>query len=206
MLTVAMESALEHRKAYDEQGYVVFRSVLDPDLMAHVYDHIAWLRARHPHRELSFDTVGRDPFWVHLVSDRRLLDIAEAFVGPDIAVLDSHYRVDPPREDWHRDGPPEPAEVVTLWLAVDHSTPENGCVRVIPASHWQQLAGMLGPVDESAAVDLVLAPGDVAVLHPNIIHGANPDTSPYQRRALSIRYLPTPADDRRESDLRIVGR
>ena len=32
-----------------------------------------------------------DPFWVQLISDDRLLDIAEQFIGPNIALFTSHY-------------------------------------------------------------------------------------------------------------------
>ena len=46
-------------------------------------------------------------------------------------------------------------------------------------------------VDESAAVDIVLAPGDVEVHHPNIVHGSNANTSPHRRCGLTIRYIPT---------------
>ena len=119
-----------------------------------------------------------DPFWVRLVSDDRLLDIAELFVGPDLALFASHYISKPPYSGqpvlWHQDAafwPLDPMEVVTLWLAVDHSTPENGCVRVIPGSHRPESPEMrdntsstvLGKeiaveVDESQAVDIVLRP------------------------------------------------
>ena len=64
------------------------------------------------------------------------------FVGPNIALFASHYLCKPavrgPPVLWHQDGsywPLEPMEVVTLWLAVDDSLPENGCMRVIPGTH-----------------------------------------------------------------------
>jgi ectoine hydroxylase-related dioxygenase (phytanoyl-CoA dioxygenase family) len=43
-------------------------------------------------------------------------------------------------------------------------------------------------VDESLAVDVVLAPGDVSVHHPNLIHGSGPNATERQRRALALRY------------------
>jgi len=154
-----------------------------------------------------------DPFWVRLVADDRLLDVAERFVGPDIALFASHYISKPPFDGhpvlWHQDGsywPLEPMRVVTLWLAVDDSTPENGCLRVIPGTHTPGLLGLrrrtdvanvlsseiaVDAVDESRAVDVVLRAGDVSVHHPNVIHGSNANTSPRRRAGLTIRYIPT---------------
>lgn len=199
---------------YHDDGYVIFRGVLDPDLLAEVDAHVDWLSRRHPElrgEQLGHELIRDDPFWVRLVSDDRLLDIAELFVGPDIALFASHYISKPPYSGqpvlWHQDGafwPLEPMEVVTLWLAVDPAGPENGGMRVIPGSHRQDLAAMrdaggdnvLGKeiaaeVDESRAVDIVLDPGDVEVHHPNIVHGSNANTSPRRRCGLTIRYIPT---------------
>jgi len=110
---------------------------------------------------------------------------------------------------WHQDGsfwPLEPMDVVTLWLAIDDSTPENGCMRVIPGSHRQNLQGLqrrtdvenvlgsgLDPalVDESQARDVALDPGDVSIHHPNVIHDSQANNSQRWRRGLTIRYIPT---------------
>jgi hypothetical protein len=46
-------------------------------------------------------------------------------------------------------------------------------------------------VDESKAADIILAPGDVSIHHPNVIHGSNANASPKWRRGLTIRYIPT---------------
>lgn len=203
------------REKYDRDGYVTFPAVLDPDLIAEANDHVAWLQARHPDvrpEQLGHLYVKDDPFWLRLVGDDRLLDIAQLFTGPDIALFASHYICKPPYSGqpvlWHQDAafwPLEPMQVVTLWLAIDGSTPENGCVRLIPGSHRGDVAAMrantavdnvLGEqiaaeVDECAAVDMVLAPGDVEVHHPNVVHGSNANTSPHRRCGLTIRYIPT---------------
>ena len=92
---------------------------------------------------------------------------------------------------WQAIGPWHRWRLFTLWLAVDDSTPTNGCMRVIPGTHRMELHEMqrsidvpnvlsshMDPalVDESKAVDFVLKAGDVSVHHPNIIHGSNPNT------------------------------
>jgi phytanoyl-CoA hydroxylase len=206
-------TALRH--AYDIEGYVVVRQVLDADLVAQAGRHVDWLLARHPDlrgEDLGTDLVADDPFWLRLVSDDRLLDLAEAFVGPDLALFASHYLAKPARSGravlWHQDAaywPLEPMEVISLWLAVDPSTTENGCMRVVPRSHRGEVHGLrdrddvanvLGSessvaVDESTAVDIVLAPGDVAIHHPNLMHGSGPNRSGVRRCGLTIRYIPT---------------
>lgn len=205
-----------HRKQYDDLGYTIFRNVLDADLIQEASDHVEWLAEKHPElrpEELGHFLVPDDPFWVRLVSDERLLDVAEQFIGPNIALFASHYINKPPFSGrpvlWHQDGsywPLDPMEVVTLWLAIDESTPENGGMRVIPSTHRLDLQEMqantdvdsvLGSeiavehVDESQAVDLILAPGDVSVHNPTIVHGSSANTSPRRRCGLTIRYIPT---------------
>lgn len=201
--------------AYDEQGYVIFRNVLDPGLIQETSNHIDWLMERNPGlrpEQLHHWLMKDDAFWVRLISDPRMLDVAQLFVGPNIALFASHYISKPPFDGqpvlWHQDGsywPLEPMEVVTLWLAVDRADPENGCMRVIPGTQHMDLQQMrqrqeesvLGSaiddafVDESKAVDIILEPGDVSVHHPNVIHGSNANTSPRRRAGLTIRYIPT---------------
>ncbi len=201
---------------YDVDGFVVVPDVLDPALMDEVDAHVRWLIERHPDlrpEQLGHTLVADDPFWVRLVSDDRLLDVAEHFIGPDIALFASHYIVKPPGDGqpvlWHQDAaywPLDPMEVVTLWLAVDDSRPDNGCMRVIPGSHRGDVAplrprtdvdNVLGSemavdsIDDSGAVDVVVPRGGVSVHHPAIVHGSNPNTSPRRRAGLTIRYIPT---------------
>jgi len=200
---------------FEREGYSIFRNVLDQALIRESSNHIDWLLEQNPGlrpEQLHHSLMTNDPFWVRLVSDPRLLDIAEQFIGPNIALFASHYISKPPFDGqpvlWHQDGsywPLEPMEVVTLWLAVDRAEPDNGCMRVIPRTQHMDLqkmkertgASVLGSaiddefVDENKAVDIVLDPGDVSVHHPNVIHGSNANTSPRRRAGLTIRYIPT---------------
>ena len=213
MSTIIAESL---KSTFDTDGYVIARNVLDADLMAEASDHVDWLIDQNPHlrpENLGHTLVPDDPFWLRLVSDDRLLDIAEQFIGPNIALFASHYICKPPhtgkRVAWHQDGsywPLEPMEVVTLWLAVNDSTPENGCMRVLPETQNSRLIrrnemvddtdSVLGTgiardqIDENQAVDLILKAGDVSIHHPAVIHGSNANESAMWRKGLTIRYIP----------------
>lgn len=205
----------EHLAEFERDGYTIFRGVLDRDLIEEMSGHVAWLQARHPDvrpERLGHTYLRDDPFWLRVVSDDRLLDIAQLFIGPDIALFASHYISKPPFSGqpvlWHQDAsywPLDPMEVVTLWVAVDDSTTENGCMKVIPGSHRgrvyeveadTEVDSVLGSrtvaaVDEAAGVPLVLAAGDVEVHHPGIMHASDANRSPHRRCGLTIRYIPT---------------
>jgi len=201
---------------YDQDGFLIFKDVLDHNLIQEASDHVDWLLEKNPNlrgEQLHHNLMTHDPFWVRLISDPRLLDIAEQFVGPNIGLFASHYISKPPLTGqevlWHQDGgywPLEPMKVVTLWLAIDRADQENGCMRVIPGTHKLELVEMLDSsakgavldretppeyVEEDKAVDIVLDPGDVEVHHPNIIHGSYANRSPRRRCGLTIRYIPT---------------
>jgi phytanoyl-CoA hydroxylase len=203
---------------FAKDGYVIARNVIDPDLVKELVAHVEWLQHKHPDvRPEQFDgntlNLKHDPFWVRLVSDERLLDVAQQFVGPNIGLFASHYIAKPPFDGqpvlWHQDGafwPLEPMDVVTLWLAVDDVDAENGCMEVIPSTQHLDLQKLqvrtdvdnaLGAsmdetmVDASRAVDIILKAGDLSIHHPNVIHGSKPNTSSRWRRGLTIRYIPS---------------
>ena len=146
-----------------------------------------------------------------------VLDVIEAFIGPDITLWSSHFICKPGREGlavpWHTDadywgGRIEPMEVITLWLAIDPSTRENGCMRVIPGSHKDRGRGLryrpVDPnrnvfdteiegslVDEDRAVDLELNPGECHFHDAFTVHGSNPNLSTARRCGYTMRYMPS---------------
>ena len=222
------------RKEYDEQGYVIARGALDPDLAQETVDHVHWLCERYPDvrpERFGHNLLVDDPFIHRLVGDDRLLDIAEQFISPGVALFAAHYIAKKPRDgravQWHQDGsywPLEPMDVTTLWLAGTESTVGNGCMRVLPGTHRNHLLKhselialdqekyVLGAgirpdrIDDSAAVDLALDPGDVSIHNPNIIHGSNANRSGRWRVGLTLRYVPTTTWVKKENHANILFR
>jgi ectoine hydroxylase-related dioxygenase (phytanoyl-CoA dioxygenase family) len=147
-----------------------------------------------------------------------VLDLVEPIIGPDIALFSSHFickpRGDGQRVPWHEDSAYwskmlSPMEVVTVWLAIDPSTPANGCMYVIPHTHNTGRKGFsdYDPVDPSRnvfpteitpvqrkdaqAVPCVLAAGECSLHDGRLMHGSPPNTSPMRRCGYTMRYVPT---------------
>lgn len=212
----SVERVSEASAMYRKSGYSTLENAIDDTLVTESREHIDWLLEHNPEtrpEQLGFNIVGIDPFWLRLVSDDRLLDVVEAFIGPDIALFATHYIAKPPGDGqpvlWHQDGvywPLEPKEdVITMWLALDQTRPTNGCMQVLPGTQTLELQeitestdvdNVLGSeidmdVNTDDAVMVELEPGDVSIHHPNILHGSEANTSYTWRRGLTIRYIPT---------------
>lgn len=140
--------------AYNKDGFVIIRDAIDKDLVAEMQSHVDWLATRDfldgvPPEHWHHPIMRNDPFWVRLISDKRLVDLAELFIGPNIALFSSHYFCKMPQTGrkvlWHQDGaywPIRPMNVVTLWLAADTSDYANGCLRCIRGSHMLELSDL----------------------------------------------------------------
>ena len=149
--------------------------------------------------------------WVYELSrDSRLLDAVEDLIGPDILLTNSIFRIKEPGSatfyGWHQDAARIRVEpgFALAFIAISEATPDNGCLRVIPESHHEvqpfnlvsyahRTLARVREVDESRAVDLVLAKGQVGLLHCNTIHGSGPNRSSGRRVGLIIDYTPPAA-------------
>lgn len=156
----------------------------------------------------------RDPRLLDFLLSDEVADLVEPIVGPNIALFSSHFISKDPytgrATPWHEDsafwkGRFDGYEnIVTVWLAIDRSSRENGCMRVIPGTHTNGFSEYEGVdsrsntfgsqiknLDDSKAVDFELEPGECSLHDARIIHGAGPNRSPDRRCGYTMRYLPT---------------
>jgi len=146
-----------------------------------------------------------------------LVDAVSALLGPDLLVWETRIFAKPAHSSsyisWHQDltywGLDLEYEEVTAWVALSPSTPESGCMRVLPGSHKQDIVGhvetdssdnllsrgqeLAVTVDESEAVDLMLQPGEISLHHGKIFHSSRPNRSGDARIGFAVRCLPTQA-------------
>jgi phytanoyl-CoA hydroxylase len=200
---------------YYKDGYMSYGKILSDEELTEVRNHVDGLIARLPagvrSENLNMPHTN-DSFLLKLCSHPGILDVIERFIGPNIVLFASHIiskrQGDGLPLPWHQDAAYwalEPMKVMTLWLAIDDSTVENGCMRVIPESHtWgliphvaytvkeqvldQEMADI--KLDESKAVDVELKAGECSFHEPFLIHGSKPNFSTKRRCGYTMRFMP----------------
>lgn len=164
--------------------------------------------------------------FLDLAHDKDLLDLVAQVLGEDIILWGCHVFCKPGgtglETPFHQDGhywPIRPLATCTVWLALDRSDRENGCLQVVPGSHRDKeliahdhddaedlvlsQRAQANAFDEAAAVALELEPGEMSLHDVYIVHGADANRSPRRRAGVALRYMPatsvferdlTPAD------------
>lgn len=143
-----------------------------------------------------------------------VLDIVEPILGPNIGLWSSHFICKEPEigraTPWHEDSAywngrmDRMDQILTVWLAIDHSDRENGCMRVIPGSHSNEFSDyedvdtskntfgrQVSPntIDESKAVYFELETNESSLHDARLIHGATSNNSNRRRCGFTMRYF-----------------
>jgi len=219
---------------YHRDGYVVPQAFRLP---APVLDSIkarhGALLAAHPEfRDYCPALFNHDRGFLDYAANDEILGMVGQLLGEDVALWNMSFFAKPAgngkRTPWHQDGeywPIRPLSTCTVWLAVDDSTVENGCLRVIRGSHKERalkahntVAGTdvtlnqeldASAYDEADAVDITLEAGQISLHDVYLLHGSEANTSPKSRRGMTMRFMPTTSvfdrDLAREKAQRIGG-
>ena len=208
---------------YRTAGYVIPRYSLPADRVEALSATLDELIARNPnvrpeklvsaHIEGHNDegVVGSSLF-LELARDPHILDMVEQVLGPDIVLWGCQIFCKPGGDGMavpmHQDGqywPIRPLANCTVWVAIDESKAENGCLRIVPGSHREQrifehdhdtrdglvLRDKVRPEHiESEPVDVELEPGQMSLHDIYLIHGSNANRSSKRRAGVAIRYMP----------------
>lgn len=206
---------------FTREGYFIFDNPVFPEkrflsLNQHFEEKLdAWPKDKRPE---AMDTPHfSDPKLLEWALDDCVVDLVEPILGPDILLFSTHFICKPQgdgrRVPWHEDsaywkGKLDPMEVVTVWLAIDPSTTENGCMHVIPHTHNTGRMGFsdYDDVDTSKnvfpteitpsqrrdelAVPIQLKPNECSLHDARLMHGSPPNTSTQRRCGWTLRFTP----------------
>ena len=146
-----------------------------------------------------------------------LVKVVQNLIGEDLLLFRSTLMFKPARHGsahgLHQDSaywPMEPPTLVTVSIALNDATVENGCFKVLPGSHkwglqnWGRIARGQDEaltdrddLDRSGQIDVPLAAGSVLFFHSLLAHGSGPNRSPHPRHTAlyayfspNVRYVP----------------
>ena len=206
---------LQQLTHYHEQGFVIPDFRLPVSAIQSIKDDFAQLLVRYPEfRQNCPALLTYDTSFLNYARNPDILDMVAQILGEDIAIWNSSYfgkpAYDGKKVPWHQDGrywPIRPLANCSVWIAIDDSTTENGCLRIIPGSHKSRrlfkhesnpsddlvlpLALLQSEFDESTAVDIVLESGQISLHDVFLAHGSEPNTSGKSRRGMTLRFFPT---------------
>lgn len=207
----------EEVQFYRENGYLLYKKQLFSPEKLQGLTEIFEEQLAHKGSKLSdeLDTPHfREERLLSYLMSEEVLDLVEPIIGSNIGLWSSHFICKDPyvgrATPWHEDSAYWKGRVssyhniITVWLAIDPSNQENGCMRVIPGTHnngfseyeavdatRNTFASQIRNVDDAKAVYFELERGECSLHDSRIIHGAKPNTSPNRRCGYTMRYFST---------------
>lgn len=170
--------------------------------------------------------------FARLAAHPRLVATVQNLLGNDLLLFRSTLMLKPAchgsAHALHQDSaywPMEPPALVTVSIALDDATSQNGCIKVIPGSHhwglqqWGQIAQAQGApltsredIDLSGQIDVELQAGSAVFFHSLMVHGSGPNQTDHSRNTAlyayfspQVRYVPGEGGPREKSFPVIAG-
>ena len=189
-----------YQNTFDTQQrfYVQYEKGIDPEAVSEV-DAESYVR-----KLMWF--VQEEPFYRYLANRHpKLRAILEALMGPEPVLFQEMALIKPARvggeRAWHQDDSyfaVKPLVAVAgVWIALDDSRVENGCMHVLPGDHRKgpllqsKEVGCTiaeGRIDKGAAVPVELKAGGFMVFSGLLPHFTPKNTSLHGRRAVQFHY------------------
>lgn len=206
----------EQIRFYNEQGYLQpfdIYNELESERNRTYFEYILAELRVHDANKSSYAINGyhtRCEGIYDIAMDRRIVDIVQDIVGPNVICWGTHYFAkmphDPKSVPWHQDAsywPLSPARTVTVWLAIDDADEGNSAMQFIPGTHdkgplkWKRTEQ--DAVLDQEIVDIEqwgkpftnsLKAGQISIHADMLAHGSQPNPSSRRRCGLTLRYCP----------------
>jgi len=196
---------------YRDAGYLIVPNLLTPQTAATWKEKLkARLAAEGKLDEPSGVRVwmadNLDPFSAEQIQTPATIAILQQLIGPNVEFLSmkavfknakTNFN-SPWHQDWHYwQGTPK----ISVWIALDDATPENGCLRLVPGSHRQVIEmqtiedgkGFNRRITDEQLAGLpimnVPVPGGAAIFfHDLTLHGSCPNVNGQERWSAITTY------------------
>jgi ectoine hydroxylase-related dioxygenase (phytanoyl-CoA dioxygenase family) len=207
----------EQSQFFEENGYLIIRDALAPDLLARVTEAVDRIYERGLAEEglnkagayEKRDCIGMDDSFLDLLDYQETVPYVPQILTWDIQLDTSHIIVRPPSPPgtsaafkaigWHRDGGiatheiPEPLPRLRMkicYLLSDLSEPGRGNTRFVPGSHL--VVGYPerdeGEIDPKGTIEVTGKPGDAVIFENRLFHAVGPNLSAITRKTIFMGY------------------
>lgn len=205
----------------NEEGFILLENVFAPSDMLELAE-ILEAYERRMHQQLveqgdsGISRAGEITFTNHIAEeDERVaafvrrpefVSLATTLLGPDVDLYWNQTVYKHPESErefpWHQDDgytPVDPSPYLTLWLAINDATLENGCISVLPGSHKGGLRphqpspiGLVGYSNDEPdqGIPTPIGAGGMICFWSLVLHKSRPNRSSGIRRAYIIQYAP----------------
>jgi non-haem Fe2+, alpha-ketoglutarate-dependent halogenase len=218
-------------EAFDRDGFVAPVRAISELRALYYRRKLEDFEATYPDQRIKLDQKAHMicPWVDEMIREPGILDATEDLIGPDILCWGTSLRAKQADgktfAGWHQDTAYADVKpiVVIVALALSPARSENGCIRGIPGSHRGPLLphkeafatdSLLSreqyidvAVDEMAAVDFSLDPGEIALFNNAVVHSSKPNFGNDRRILFLLEMVPTTAYQRspRESAILVRG-
>tara|TARA_Y100000992_G_scaffold204227_1_gene139508 strand:+ start:714 stop:1547 length:834 start_codon:yes stop_codon:yes gene_type:complete len=206
-------------KQYNQKGYVSPIQALTKNQAQEVKEEIEFIENKWPN---ELKNLGRNyphlisPILDNVVRNSNILDAVESIIGKNILACGTTLFIKEPDErgfvSFHQDAKYiglEPHNWVTAWVAITDANENNGCMKMWPGTHKQELkyhnekfdynSGNLltrGQTVENVPLEktesVILNEGQMSLHHPRIVHGSGINKSKKRRIGFVIQsYIGT---------------
>ena len=195
------------RSEFDQDGFVILRGFFNKEELADLDTRTEAYLERGEFREKVFKTQkanrgtlknlnATDPYFNDLLRKGAPAQTVSALLNEDIHPATAAFFDRIPGDDTgvlpHFDALKKQRRGATLWIALDKSSTENGCLYCVRGSHREEYEAVVGIPDfdknSSDAVPIELEPGDASVHSALTVHWSNINTSSKHRRGVSFFY------------------
>jgi ectoine hydroxylase-related dioxygenase (phytanoyl-CoA dioxygenase family) len=202
---------------YKDKGYISPVNALTSSEAKEIRDEIEKIENKWPG---ALEGINRN--YIHLISpifnkvclNKNILDAVQSIIGKNILICGTTLFIKNPNEkgfvSYHQDAKYiglEPHNWVTVWLAVTDANEHNGCMRMLPGSHKENLKTHEQKFDDNNLLTrgqtikgvplnktepVILKAGQMSLHHPLVVHGSGINKSSDRRIGFVIQsYIGT---------------
>ena len=190
--------AAELKADFDRDGFVIIRDFVTPEkvreIRAHAEEATRDIVRKGPFSNVTKGLEHRDGYFGELLHNGPHVPIVETLLGkkPDPATASLFTKTDNDQEVHpHADA----IEGAVIWIALDETTEDNGCLQFLRGSHKRQeeFAHLQAhrPTDLSDHPDRVeaaMSPGDLVIFRSSTVHWSGPNHDGSIRRGFNCFY------------------